>query len=582
MPSYAHELVRNHVLLLGLALVTAVVLAHRRAPWWWLALLSAWPVFAWLQLLRALLSLTSFDSHDVSLVRGVVATVAAIALLRERLAPPRFPAHRRMLFAVLGICGMLGLASFYNLGQKQFRNEETRKRTFIHYLDHRQYYTTAKYFQELGYRGIYRADVAAYLEEPGASRADVERLPIRDLDTHRMSVVGQQWIEIDVVKGRFSPERWQSYRHDARYFRQVMGQEQYFHFMVDFGGNATPVWMALASALYNLAPASDAWLLVTALLDPLLLSLAFAAIGWCYGLRTMLVCMVAFGANDFIMYGSNWAGATLRHDWLAYLALGACALKRGYPATGGALLGLAVTIRAFPALAVAGLALPALWDVFERWRATRRLPSLAELHRENRALVRAVVGAAVVVAGSVLATALLFSVGAWVDWWSKVTLLAAEPHGNHIGLRSLIGGWEANQAQVLRGRWPLYLAAMALYVALVVAACRGTRLDQAAILSLILVPVLFYPANYYIHFVFLLPLVMTETPDGVADPWIPLSVLGLCAAQYFTVPVMPYGQHFYLATVLLFVALGALLIGVVHADARAGRWEAESRWLRMA
>ena len=47
--------------------------------------------------------------------------------------------------------------------------------------------------------------------------------------------------------------------------------------------------------------------------------------------------------------------------------------------------------------------------------------------------------------------------------------------------------------------------------------------------------------------------------------------LGLCAAQYFTVLVGDLGLHFYLATVLLFVAYTLLLAIMLQADARAAR-----------
>jgi hypothetical protein len=575
-----HEVVCNVAVLFGLALTAAVVLAHRRAPLWWVGLISAWPVFEGIRLLQAFRAAPGLDSRDVSLVRGVVAAVAAVALLRERFSPPRFPVHRAVFFGVLGLCGLLGFAAFFNLGYKQFRNEQQKKWTYVHYLDHRQYYATAKYFRELGYRGIYRADIAAYLEDSGASRDSVAALSMRNLDTHLMSTVGAQWPQIEAVRSRFSPERWESYKRDARYLREAMGQKMYFDYMVDFGGNATPVWIGTASLLYNRAPASDRFLFVTALLDPLLLLIAFAAIWRCFGPRTMLVCMTVFGANDFIMYGSNWAGATLRHDWMAYIALGVCALKRERWMLGGVLLALAAMIRAFPALAVASLALPSLWGIWNFRAEKGRLPTFFEFRGANRDLERAWFGAVAVVVVLFLVTSLTFSFGAWEDWWNKVGLLTADPHGNHISLRSLIGGWEDNQWRVLRARLPLYLAAVAGFVALVVAAARGKRRDQAAVLGLILIPVLFYPANYYIHFVWLLPLLMTETSEGVADICVPLSMLLLCAAQYFTVPVTPFGIHFYLATVLLFIALSALLAGVLYGDVRAGAWKGAAEWLR--
>ena len=52
----------------------------------------------------------------------------------------------------------------------------------------------------------------------------------------------------------------------------------------------------------------------------------------------MLLCMVVWGANDFVMLGSNWAGATLRHDWLAYLMFAVAALKLKRYTLGGVLL----------------------------------------------------------------------------------------------------------------------------------------------------------------------------------------------------------------------------------------------------
>ena len=172
---------------------------------------------------------------------------------------------------------------------------------------------------------------------------------------------------------------------------------------------------------------------------------------------------------------------------------------------------------------------------------------------------------------------MMFSFGAWADWWEKLTLLASEPHGNHISLRSLVAGWGDDQPRVLRARMPLFIAALAVCLGSVFAAARGKRLEQTAVLGLVLVPVLFYPANYYIHFIFLLPLLMTEEKSG-AGPledtslWVALSVLLLCVAQYFTVPVTPWGAHFYQATVLLFAALAVLVGGIIRGDVRKGLW----------
>jgi hypothetical protein len=571
-----HQSFQDETVMFGLALTAAVCLARRGAPWWWTALCLGWPAFQGYEWSRALRAAWPPQSPDVSLLRAVVAAAAAAVLVRERLAPARFPANRGIALGALGVCGVLGFAAFYNLGAPQFRNHAENRRTFVHYLDHRQYFTTAKYFSEIGYRGLYRADLAAYLEDEPARREAVARKPMRDLDTHRMSTVGAQTAAIEAVKELFSPGRWEAYKRDARYFRRAMGEEEYFRYMADFGGNATPVWMAIAGGLYNRIDPGEKTLFLTGLLDAVLILLAFAAIGRCFGLRTMLVCMTVFGANDFIMFGSNWGGATLRHDWMAYLALGVCALKRERWVLGGAFLGFATMIRAFPALAIAGPALPALWWIYEYRASHGRFPSVAEFRGAHRGLERTLLGAVCAMIALGLGASLMFSFGAWADWWEKVALLSSEPHGNHISLRSLIGGWGDDQARVLRARMPVFLAALAACLGAVLAAARGKRPEQAAILGLVLVPILFYPANYYLHLVFLLPLLMTEEKSGApldeASLWVALSVLLLCVAQYFTIPVTPWGAHFYQATVLLFVALAALIGGIVRADARNGLW----------
>ena len=70
----------------------------------------------------------------------------------------------------------------------------------------------------------------------------------------------------------------------------------------------------------------------------------------CFGLLPMLVAMTVFGATELYMFGTNWAGATLRHDWLALLAFAACALRRQRWLLAGALLGFGTMLRVLPAV----------------------------------------------------------------------------------------------------------------------------------------------------------------------------------------------------------------------------------------
>jgi hypothetical protein len=571
--------VRTRVILFAFAAMAFLFATCEGAPLWWLYLCGLLPLVAGISAVESIDRAWPVEQRQVSLVRAASAAIAAAAVLRELYAPPRFPALRAAVFSCLGASALIAVLAFYNLGRPQFWDGQTQQPTPVHLLDLRQYYQTAKYFDEIGYRGMYLADVAAYVEDiPGATLDSLRDTPMRDLSTHRVSTIGEQREKIEAVKKRFTPERWQAYKTDARYFREMMGQRDYLRYMLDYGGNATPVWISIAHFLFSAFQANTAAFLWTGLLDPLLFAVTFGAICWCFGYRTMCVVMVVFGANDFIMYGSNWGGATLRHDWLMYIALGACALKRGRAALGGFLLALSSTIRAFPALTLVSASIPALWWLTEYWRSHERRPSWAEIQEAQRPLLR-LVGTALATALVLVAlTTLRWSWPAWGDWFWKVEKLNADPHANSVALRGLVAGWEQGHYQLLLARWPLYASLIVFYVVGVVLALRARPLEQAAIAGLILVPVVFYAANYYIHVVCLLPLLALErrgVPDvprlSQTDGWIWLTLLMLCFAQYWTVLVTDMPLHFHLATVLLFAALTAIVVALVRGNVREGR-----------
>ncbi len=524
--------------------------------------------------MRAYFDALPLDPREVSLVRGTVGLAAALTVAREVFAPKRFPAARGVILATLALTGVRGVVCFYNLAQPQFYSRGRDEWTFAHYLDLRQYYTTAKYFRELGYRGIYEADVATYLEDHPDRRDAIADIPMRDLHSHKMSTPEKQAARIQAIKSRFTPERWQELKEDERWFRDAMGNSHWLEMLCDFGGNATPVWMTIAHFLFSATPPSNTGFTLLGLLDLALLSGMFFAVWRCYGPRTAFIVMTVFGANDFIMYGTNWGGATLRHDWLAYIGYGACALKKERWALGGALLAMATMIRVFPALAIAGAALPAGIRVAESFVRERKAPALRELLARERNTVRMLLGAAATVVVTFVISSAVLSPAAWPDCLKKISQLAADNHPASIALRSLIGGWEDNQAAVIRNRLPLFLAATFLYVGLVVLAARRRRPDQGALLGMILVPVLTYPANYYIHFVFLLPMLATEQlptdleprPVSLVDGGVWLALLFMCAGQYFTVMISDLGLHFYFETVVLFTTVTVILALLVKDD----------------
>ncbi len=167
-----------------------------------------------------------------------------------------------------------------------------------------------------GYEGTYEADLLAYSADSGKSLESLAKTPMRDLYSLRDSNVGAQVARIEARREHFTPERFEQYRADARFFRSVMGTRHYLETLQDFGANATPFWMSLAHAMFSAIPPSNTAFTITGSFDVLLLLLTLVVIGRTFGLVAALVSAVVFGANDFVMYGTNWGGATLRHDWL--------------------------------------------------------------------------------------------------------------------------------------------------------------------------------------------------------------------------------------------------------------------------
>jgi hypothetical protein len=148
-------------------------------------------------------------------------------------------------------------------------------------------------------------------------------------------------------------------------------------------------------------------------------------------------------------------------------------------------------------------------------------------------------------------------------------VLMFEPE--HIGRNVIRDGrpepweaWQQYQTAAFARRRPLFWLGNLLMLGLVLLACRGRPLEQVALLGLLTVPFLFYPSNYYCHYIFLLPLAAASR-DG-NDPRDRAFALGvaalmaMCVAQYFS---MAEGwsdvRYTYQSIALLLGSLGFVL-----------------------
>jgi hypothetical protein len=504
------------------------------------------------------------EASVINVSRAVSASVACTVVLVLGFRPER--ARRSILTGLLGAMAALSMATFYNLGYPQFYDAAARRPSYVHTWDLRVYFPAAKYFDELGYDGVYLASVKAYADDVlGGSLESIGDTPIRDLQSYEMKRVAEIAPEIHAVKDRFSPARWSELKTDMSYFWNAMGPQGYLGSLRDHGANATPAWLLIAHMLYGSASASEATFLWGALLDPALLLLFFAVAWRTFGLRAALVCLVTYGATTIYQFGTNWGGSTLRNDWMVLLGLGVCALKTRRPFLGGALLGWSAMIRAFPVLALVFLAVPV------GWRLWSSVP-----------LVKAAAGAALVAIALGTASAGAFGIeDSWGAWSDKIALHANKPNVNHLGITALVGyktenlgdnlrargesaeRWGPLTAQTVEERRPIIIVSALLFTALAVLACRRARLSDAAVIGTMMIPIYFYPANYYLHILFIWPLLRAACSDAEGDtPWtlIAASILACCAVQGFGWLIAGrYGQFLFWSGTLLNL-IAALLI----------------------
>jgi hypothetical protein len=525
-----------------------LLVSSRKLPWRFNAALAVVGLAFALVLWRDTAA-SSVDAGRLDFIRAAVALLAAGAVVRELFAPRSWPSNGGVVLAVLGVAAWLGVACFLNLGRPQFFDAGRGQPTFLHHYDMRTYYPIAKYFPELRFDGVYAASVMVVAEDRGGLDA-MANLGLRDLRTHEGTTVGAARAHVEEVRARFTPERWAAFRTDMTYFRHAMGDGGFLGSMNDHGGNATPVWFLAARLLFAWTPASDGALWLGVVVDALLVLLAFVGLWRGFGLRTALIGMTVFGAMDFYQFGSNWFGAALRHDWLALWCLSLWAMATKRPRLAGALLAWSALIRAFPALAFVTLAMPVGFDLLVALRrGSFDARAWASRHRDFWQLV---LGAALATAVLVTVSIAVFGVGAWPEWLRKVQLLDRDGHLNNIAVRTYL--------TATRGQW---LAVVTVALAAIFVVVRRERAAQAAAWGVALVPVVFNPANYYLHAMFLLVVLARESATALPTGrgrlgW--LVLLLMCAASWTTSLTPDLGAHFRGDTIIVVTTLVLLAV----------------------
>jgi hypothetical protein len=360
---------------------------------------------------------------------------SALFMLDERARRLGRPASRRVRRAVC--CTLIALSFLVYF---DFFNPNTRYHDYYHRHEFYHYYLGSKYFDEIGYGRLYTCTAIAEVE---AGRAElIKKLGIRDLGAKNSIVpVAETFVlsEPERCKRHFSPERWRAFRADIDWFESVSRGNYWNDMRTDHGYNPPPVWTMTGKLIASLAPASDRFFKLLALLDVLLQLGAIALVGWAFGLRVMAAASVFWGCNAAAEF--HWTGgAFLRQDWFFLFIAALCLARKRRFELSGAALAWSAGLRVFPVFAFVGVGLVMFFD----WIETRRL---------RPAWGRFILGSALMGAALFLASSAVAGVDSYAAFARHIRLHHGTPLTNNMGVEMILThDWQARMALTIDSR----------------------------------------------------------------------------------------------------------------------------------
>ncbi|MBI4950965.1 MAG: hypothetical protein HY908_02955 [Myxococcales bacterium] len=273
----------------------------------------------------------------------------------------------------------------------------------------------------------HRAELEALAREVGEPSAGGPAPKDALVDANLLIPVKEVLATRDYCTDRFSPERWEEYKQDVKFFRIVSGPGPgwWAQMQQDHGYNPPPVWTIAGKILGELHFASVRYLQLLATLDLLYLAGMFAALYWGFGWRVMAVAAIFWGTQSSAPF--LWTGgALLRQDWIFFLVFSvACIRKRCFKLAGAAVV-YAGLLRVFPGLVVIGTLLPFVAHIVRKRR----------IHPDHgRMLLGGVIAAALLIPASLWAS----GQSSYKDFYEHTLKVHDQtPLTNHMGLRVLV------------------------------------------------------------------------------------------------------------------------------------------------
>ncbi len=431
-------------------------------------------------------------------------------------------ALRRRATYVLAAAAVVAVLSWFHFGEFQSvyidstsdasspRRPKTERHQPLHFHEYFHYYLGSKYFNEVGYLGLYDCTALGDLEiarEDGvAPRVGAYVRDLSDVLTDKPTVeaLGHCTTEL---RPRFTDARWASFKHDLRELRRLVPDDWWIGAVSDAGFNPPPSWVVMSSAVANIIPirvGSLATYVIATSLDVILLVVSFMALRSSFGFTAAVMAALYFGSSYLSSY--SWiGGAFLRFTWLTCVLLSLAAMKKGRWAWAGAFAAGAACDRLFPAAFAIGAMVPLVYQA-------------VRYGGDRRPIYRFCGGFAGVTVALFLASTAVFGFSAWRVFFERIIRHGDVYFVMHVGLKKIITyrDWVASQdfhghdglARFrswnlrLRATWasmrPLVVPIQLLAATgAVLGSIRARPYEAAALFGVIVMFFFNLPANYY-------------------------------------------------------------------------------------
>lgn len=338
----------------------------------------------------------------------------------------------RLFDSVLAIVGILSMVAWWNFGHYHFDH-------YIHIWEHYHYIVGAKYGPELRYAHLYQCTGTADVQDGLTSKVKARKMRRIESD-NELGTTAAILKDPNICLSHFTPARWQQFKTDIRFFRGRFSQDRWDESQQDHGYNGTPVWAIAARYLADRAKLTS-WdtIVKLGLIDSGYLVAMWLAVLWAFGWRSTAVALVYWGCNFPARFYWN-GGSFLRYDWILWLVVGICFLRKKRMFLGGAALTYGALLRIFPGFVVATIILKALHAMYRERRIF--------LSRSHMFFAGGCIAALLVlIPASSWATG---GLDAWPEFAQNSKKHLSTALTNNMGLKTLMGYDFSTRARLMR------------------------------------------------------------------------------------------------------------------------------------